>query len=75
MPEGSEKSPITLSRARQLNCVNERIAKLAHANPQSNVYRAKNEAQQRQRLFRLHQLPNLQGDGGRAEVQHQPPER
>jgi len=38
MPEGSEKSPITLSRALQLNCVNERIAKLAHANPHNHVY-------------------------------------
>jgi len=38
MPEGSEKSPITLSRTLQLSCVNEKIAKLAHVNPHSNVY-------------------------------------
>jgi len=34
----SEKSPITLLRGVQLNGVNERIAKLAHANPHSQVY-------------------------------------
>jgi len=38
MREGSEKSPITLPRTQQLNSVNEKIAKLAHANPQTNIY-------------------------------------
>lgn len=41
MGEGSEKSPIKFPappRTQQLNSVNERIARLAHANPQSNVY-------------------------------------
>lgn len=38
MCEGSEKPPITLPRTQQLNSVNERIAKLAHANPQTNIY-------------------------------------
>lgn len=38
MPEGSGKSPITLTQALQLNCVNERVAKLAHANPHNHVY-------------------------------------
>jgi hypothetical protein len=38
MREGSEKSPITQFRTQQLNSVNERIAKLAHANPQANIY-------------------------------------
>jgi hypothetical protein len=42
MCNGPEKSPIKFPavppRTQQLNSVNERIAKLAHANPQSNIY-------------------------------------
>ena len=38
MSEGSGKSSIVRARTQQLNCVNERIAKLAHANPHNHVY-------------------------------------
>lgn len=38
MSDQSEKSPITLPGEVQLNCVNKRIATLAHTNSHSNIY-------------------------------------